>query len=109
MRVLEQRLRRNASPQQTGAAERFLFFDDGDCESQLGGADGGDVPAGTGADHDDVVFIWHVSALERRERNESGAAGFWRRLGLTRRRGLGIELGDACPKLPMIVPQFPVR
>ncbi len=34
-------------------------FDDGGREPELRGADGGDVAAGAGADHDDVVFVRH--------------------------------------------------
>ena len=60
VRVLEQRLGRNAAPQQAGAAERLLLLDDGDLQAELRGADRGDVAAGAGADHDDVVFLGHV-------------------------------------------------
>ena len=58
--VLEQRLGRDAAPQQAGAAERLLFLDDRDLQAELRGADGGDVAAGAGADDDDVVFVGHV-------------------------------------------------
>ena len=60
VRVLEQRLGRNAAPDQARAAERLLLLDDGDLQAELRGADGGDVAAGAGADHDDVVFVGHV-------------------------------------------------
>ena len=57
VRVLEQRLRRDAAPDQTGAAERLLLLDDGDLLPELRGADRGDIAARTRADHDDIV--WH--------------------------------------------------
>src|SRR4029079_6166449 len=57
VRVLEQRLRRNAPPEEAGAAERFLLLDDCGLEAELAGADGGHVAAGAGADDDDVVFV----------------------------------------------------
>ncbi len=57
VRVLEQRLGRNAAPQQAGAAERLLLFDDGDLQAELRGADGRHVAAGAGADDDDVVLV----------------------------------------------------
>ena len=54
--------------EQAGPAERLLFLDDGDREAELRGADGGDVAAGAGADHDDVVFVGHhvISRAPRR-------------------------------------------
>ena len=57
VRVLEQRLGRNASPDQAGAAERLLLLDDSDFLSKLRGADRGDIAASTCANHDDVVRI----------------------------------------------------
>ena len=54
VRVLEQRLGRNAAPVEAGAAERRLALDDGGLQAELRGANGGDVPAGAGADDDDV-------------------------------------------------------
>ena len=59
VRVLEQRLGRDAAPQQTGPAERFLLLDDRDVQAELRGADGGDVAAGAGADDDHVVLVRH--------------------------------------------------
>ena len=53
--VLEQRLGGNAAPDQTGAAERLLLLDDGDLLPKLRRANRGDVSAGAGADHDDIV------------------------------------------------------
>ena len=57
VRVFEQRLGRNAAPDQAGAAERLLLLDDRDLKSELRGADRGHVAAGSGADHDDVEFV----------------------------------------------------
>ena len=54
MRVFEERLRRDASPDQTRAAERTLLLDDGDRLAKLRRANGGDVSAGARADHDDI-------------------------------------------------------
>src|SRR3977135_595168 len=73
MRVFEQRLGRNASPEQPLPAERLLFLDNGDSQTELSGADGGDVPPGPSADHDDVVFPhrWVVAG-------SSGRAGVGR-------------------------------
>ena len=59
VRVLEQRLGRNAAPDQAGAAERLLLLDDGHLLAELRGADRGDVAARAGADHDDIVAFWH--------------------------------------------------
>ena len=60
VRVLEQRLGRDTAPQQAGPAERLLLLDDGGLETELRGADRRDIPAGPGADHDDVIFLRHV-------------------------------------------------
>ena len=66
VRVLEQRLGRNAAPQQAGAAERLLLLDDGDLQAELRGADGRDVAAGAGADHDRRRIRWPWSRHGRR-------------------------------------------
>jgi hypothetical protein len=57
--VLEQRLGRNAAPEQARAAERLLFLDNGDFQSELCGADRRDVAPGSGADDHDVIFLCH--------------------------------------------------
>ncbi len=57
VRVLEQRLRRNATPDEARAAERLLLLDHGYLHSQLRGADCGHVAARAGANHDDVISI----------------------------------------------------
>ena len=61
MRMLEQRLGRNAAHQQARAAERFLFFDDGRFQTELRGANGGDVAARPRTDDDDVVVGHRLS------------------------------------------------
>jgi hypothetical protein len=63
VRMLEQRLGRNAAPQETRAAERFLLLDDRGSKAELRGADGGHVPARAGADHDYVIVLGHVCGL----------------------------------------------
>ena len=57
--VLEQRLGRDAAPVEAGAAEHRRALDDRGLQSELSGANRGDVAAGPGADHDDVVFVRH--------------------------------------------------
>ena len=57
VRVLEQRLGRNAAPVQAGAAEHRRALDHGGLQAELRGADRGDVAARPGADHDDVVGV----------------------------------------------------
>jgi hypothetical protein len=52
----QQRLGRNAAPVETDAAQ-VVALDDRRLEAELGGADGGDVAAGAGADDD------HIEAL----------------------------------------------
>ena len=59
VRVLEQRLGRDAAPQQAGAAQRFLPLDDRRLQAQLRRADGRDVAAGPGANHDEVESLGH--------------------------------------------------
>jgi hypothetical protein len=46
----------DAAAEQAGAAEAAVFFDDRGLESELPGADGGDVAAGSAADDDHVVL-----------------------------------------------------
>ena len=72
VRMLEQRLGGNASPQQAGAAQGLLLLDDRDFEPQLGGADGGHIPAGAGADDHDVIFVWH-SVISCKARPRAGS------------------------------------
>ena len=63
VRVLEQRLGRNAPPQQAGAAQGLLAFHDGRLEAQLRRADGRHVAAGPGANHDEVESLGHVDSV----------------------------------------------
>jgi hypothetical protein len=54
MRVFEESLRRNASPDEACAAECTLLLDDRDGFTKLRRANGGDVSAGARADHNDI-------------------------------------------------------
>ena len=63
MGVLEQRLGRDAAPDEAGAAKRLLFFDDGDRLPELCGADRRDIAAGSRADHHDIVRIGRHNRL----------------------------------------------
>ena len=62
--VAQQRLGRDAADVEAHAAP-VLVLDHGDAEAELSGADGGDVPAGTGTEDDDVEGIAHPSTLTR--------------------------------------------
>jgi hypothetical protein len=53
---LEEGLGGDAATVETGAAELELL-DDGDLETELGGADGGDVAAGAAAEDDEVELV----------------------------------------------------
>ena len=108
VRVLEQRLGRDAPPQQAGAAQRLLFFDHGGLETELRGADRRHVPAGPGADYDHVIFLGHGMSrlsLQRREGDEVRRRRLSRRLG---RMLVEFEAVHACTHLPVLIPQFPV-
>src|SRR5690606_27447130 len=59
---VEERLRRDAADVQAGPAERLAALDAGRLQPQLRAADGADVAAGAGADHDDVKLS-HVTLL----------------------------------------------
>jgi len=58
MRVLEQRLGRDAAPDEARASQRFLFLHDGDLLAELRAADRRHVAAGSSADDDDVIRVW---------------------------------------------------
>ncbi len=61
-RRVEHRLGRDAADVEAGPAERLAPFGAGGLEAELRGADRGDIAAGTGADHQDVVVeISHSS------------------------------------------------
>src|SRR5205814_5021256 len=55
----------DAADVEAGAAQRRPLLDAGDFEAELGGADGGDVAAGAGPDHDQVVALRHASPPRR--------------------------------------------
>src|SRR5262245_39401324 len=57
VRMLEKRLRGNASPDEARAAERLLLLDDSHFHAELSGADRGNVAARAGANYDDVVLV----------------------------------------------------
>ena len=61
--VLEQRLRRNTTPDQTGAAKRLLLFDDGNRLPELRGPDGSPYLTGSRAHHHDIVRIGRHNRL----------------------------------------------
>ena len=91
VRVLEQRFGRDAAPVEAGAAEGRRALDDRGLETELRGADSGDVAAGAGADDHDVVRVLIAIAtkpsaaysafffIEDRGTNDTVAAGGWRR------------------------------
>ena len=56
----EQRLAGDAADAHAGAAERFFGLDAGDVQAELRRADRRDVAAGTGTDHDQIMFF-HVT------------------------------------------------
>ena len=65
VRVLEQRLGRNASPVEARAAQDGLALDDGDAEAKLRRANGGHVTAGSGSNDDDVESISHLPPADQ--------------------------------------------
>ncbi len=63
----KQRLAGNTADIETGAAEGLVFFDDGGLETELGGADGGNVAAGTATNDDELVIkVRHSKRLTQR-------------------------------------------
>jgi hypothetical protein len=60
--VLQQRLGRDAADVEADPAP-VLVLHDGDLLAELGGADGGDVPTGTGAEDEGVEVIGHGCSL----------------------------------------------
>ena len=59
---MQERLRRDAAAEQAGAAEPVVALDEGDALAELGGAQGGGVPAGPASDHGYVVGITHPTS-----------------------------------------------
>ena len=83
---MEHRLRGDAADIEAGAAELVALLDDGGLQAKLAATDRAVVPAGTGADDDDVVALAHeMSASDR-----SGAS-YTR---LARRVNKGNMVGD---------------
>ena len=115
VRVLEQRLGRDAAPVEAGAAEHRRALDDRGLQPELRGADRRDVAAGARADHHDVVFVWplaHFGLLlaDRGQRDERDAQA--RRNRRSARLGLGlfrVEPRDLRAQPRVVVPQLPVR
>ena len=63
LRGSEKSLAGNATHVEAGAAKRLIFLYNGRLEAQLGGADGGDITAGTAAnDNKLVIEIGHEKA-----------------------------------------------
>ena len=54
-RGVQQRLRRHAADIEAGAAERRILLDHGDLHAELRRAHRADIPAGAGADDDEIV------------------------------------------------------
>ena len=52
---MQKRLRGNAADVEAGAAEGLVLLHDGHFHAELRRADGADIPAGTGADDDEVI------------------------------------------------------
>src|SRR4029453_11795566 len=72
--VAEQRLGRDAADVEADPPPEPRLHD-GHAEPELGGADGGDVPTGPGAEDDDVEGFAHVSTLTRQTVVASRPAG----------------------------------
>jgi hypothetical protein len=54
--VVQENFGGDAAHVQAGAAEEGIFFDDGNFQAPLRGADGGDISARSAADYYDIVF-----------------------------------------------------
>src|SRR5262249_3238269 len=89
---LEESLGRDAASVEAGAAE-FDLFDDGDVETELLGADGGDVAAGAAAEDDEIELVSRCAEL-----------GHWwwysPRVGRTTTGCRGGRGGFPCPARP---------
>ena len=87
---VQQRLRRDAADVEADAAERRIALDQHDLEAEVGGAEGGRVAAGAGAEHE------QVAARGRRRRTAPAAtAGDARRA--RRRRGAAVPAPARAP------------
>ena len=56
---MQECLCRDATAMQAGAAELWVFLDDQCLETELGRAEGGDIPTRTAAEDDQIVFRCH--------------------------------------------------
>src|SRR6516225_609801 len=65
---VQQRLRGNAADIEASTAEGFVLFDHRDLHAELRRADGADIAAGAGADHDEVVGHELLRTIRRRGR-----------------------------------------
>ena len=111
MRVLEQRLGGNASPQQARPAEGLLLLDDRDLESELSGSNRGDVAACPRTDHDDVVLVrhsWIDLFLQGGQRDKGRGRGLHAGRPRVRLR-LTLEPADTRTQLAILVAQLPIR
>ena len=111
VRVLEQRLGRDAAPVEAGAAEGRRALHDRDPEPELRGADRGDVAAGARADDDHVVFVRHYLSFFFIEESGTkdtvaGAAG-GSAAGASAVSGSSRDTWDLQTRV--VVAQFPVR
>jgi hypothetical protein len=59
---LQQGFGGDAADVQAGAAQRGALFNAGDLQAQLRRADGANITAGAGTDHDNVEILCHFSA-----------------------------------------------
>ena len=102
---MQQRLGRDAADVEADAAERRSRVDQNDVLPEIGGAEGGGIAAGTGAENQNIGLeiglpAWVSRGLRRRT---SGLSGLWSRLldldaaasGIGRRRGFGRGRGGA--------------
>ena len=94
--VLEQRLGRDAAPDEAGAAEGLLALDHRHLQAELRGANRRDVAAGPRAHHHDVVFARHARLLLS---SDHAVAGRHRRQAAEAARAdsLPLSLGSGYP------------
>ncbi len=90
-RHVQQRLGRNAADVQAHAAERRVALDQHDLHAEVGGAEGGAVAAGAGAEHQHVAVDVGLAGVGRGAGDRRGShSGFLRRGGrCCRRSGFG--------------------
>ena len=66
-RRMEQRLARDTADVKTHPSKRIVTFDQHGLHAEIGGAEGGRVAAGTGAQHQHVAFDIRFAGIGRRE------------------------------------------